>query len=479
MQQIKNYIGGKFQSGLSQKFIDNFEPATGKVFSILPDSDAQDVAQAVQAAQQAFEPWRDLGVEGRSQYLLSIAQTIEDRASEFALAESQDSGKPLTLARQMDIARSVSNFRFFATAILHQSNESYQNQGFINYTNRQPLGVVGCISPWNLPLYLLSWKIAPALAAGCSVVAKPSEFTPLTAFLLSEVCEQVGLPKGVLNIVQGLGPKVGQAIVEHSDVEAISFTGGTATGSKIASIAAPKFKKLSLELGGKNATIVFADADLDQAAATAARAAFTNQGQICLCGSRILIEKTVYQAFKEKFLEAARQYVPADPLEASTRMGALVSQQHLNKVLNHLQIADQEGATLLLGGQKAELQGRCKDGYFLNPTVLEGLSPFCRTNQEEIFGPVATLAPFEDEAQALSWANSTPYGLAASLWTNHLPRAHRFAQSLKTGIVWINCWLVRDLRTPFGGMKQSGVGREGGFHALEFFCEEQNICIKF
>ncbi len=466
------------QPAQSGNRLENFEPATGKVYSYVADSDAADVEEAVQTAKSAFEGWSQMDINERSDFLLAIAAGIEARGEEFALAESRDTGKPLTLATRMDIARSVANFRFFATAILHQSQQSYQNKNYLNYTHRHPLGVVGCISPWNLPLYLFSWKIAPALAAGCTVVAKPSEFTPLTASMLAEVCQQVGLPAGVLNIVQGLGGKGGQAIVEHPDIKAISFTGGTATGRKIASLAAPNFKKLSLELGGKNATIVFADADIDQAAATAARAAFTNQGQICLCGSRILIEKPVYEIFKEKFLTATRSMVLADPLDASTQIGALVSAPHLEKVLAYIEIAKNEGGSILLGGEQARLEGRCKEGYFLQPTVIEGLSPFCRTNQEEIFGPVVSLMPFESEQEALQWANCTPYGLAASLWTNQLTRAHRFAQHLKTGIVWVNCWLIRDLRTPFGGMKQSGMGREGGFHALEFFTEEQNICIK-
>ncbi len=479
MQEIKNFIGGQFVPSVSGEWLPDIEPATGKVFAHLTSSTARDVEAAVEAAAAAQQKWAETDINTRSRYLLAMAQGIEDRQEKFARAESLDTGKPITLATRMDIARAIANFRFFATAILHESRQSYHDQGILNYTTRQPLGVVGCISPWNLPLYLFSWKVAPALAAGCTVVGKPSEFTPLTASMLGEVCQKVGLPDGVLNIVQGIGSIAGQAIVEHPDIKAISFTGGTATGRKIAATAAPAFKKLSLELGGKNATVVFADSDLKLAVEQSIRAAFTNQGQICLCGSRILIESSIYEKFKSEFVAQASRLVVGDPNDPQTQIGALISAAHTEKVLSYIQLAKEEGGTLLLGGERMRINGRCSEGYFVQPTVFEGLSVNCRTNQEEIFGPVVTLMPFDNEQQALQWTNSTPYGLSCSIWTKDLERAHRFSRMVKAGVIWVNCWLVRDLRTPFGGMKQSGMGREGGFYALDFFTELQNICIKW
>lgn len=451
-------------------------PATGQVFARLPEGSVEDVAAAVRAAQAAFPAWSALSVTERGRYLIRLADEVEAQLHRLALAESEDTGKPLALARSVDIPRAAANLRFFGQAIQHEQSESHQTHpGQWHVTLRQPLGVVGCISPWNLPLYLFTWKIAPALAAGNTVVAKPSELTPITAALLGELSQQI-LPPGVLNIVQGLGSTTGAAIVAHPDVRAISFTGGTRTGRAIAAQAAPQFKKLSLELGGKNATIVFDDADFDLAVQTAARAAFTNQGQICLCGSRILVQKGLYARFREALIAEVGLYRPGDPLEEATRIGALVSQAHLQKVLNDVQLAEQEGGKLLCGGRQVHIGGRCANGYFMAPALIEGLGPNCRTNQEEIFGPVATLLPFEDEAEALALANSTPYGLAASIFTRQLTRAHRMAAGLHTGLVWVNTWMARDLRTPFGGTGQSGVGREGGWEALRFFTEAKNVC---
>lgn len=350
----------------------------------------------------------------------------------------------------------------------------------INYTLRTPIGVVGCISPWNLPLYLFTWKIAPAIAAGNCVVAKPSEVTPMTAFLLSEVCMEAGLPAGVLNIVHGLGAKVGSAITAHPEIKAISFTGGTKTGAEIARVAAPMFKKLSLELGGKNPNIIFADCDFEKMIAETVRSSFLNQGEICLCGSRIFIERPLYENFKTAFVNKVKtELIVGDPLDAATQTGAIVSKMHFEKVLSYIELAKQEGGNVLCGGNSVNPEGRCNKGWFIEPTVIEGLPYNCRTNQEEIFGPVVTLTPFDTEEEVLLMANSTEYGLASTIWTENLSRAHRMAAQIKAGIVWINCWLLRDLRTPFGGVKSSGVGREGGWEALRFFTEAKNVCIKF
>ncbi|MFN3841444.1 MAG: aldehyde dehydrogenase [Cyclobacteriaceae bacterium] len=479
MQKILNYIQGELVAPVSGAFLDNYNPAEGKVYSLVPDSDATDVNQAVEAAQQAFDAWATMPVEKRSAILQKIADLIDRDLDKLALAESTDQGKPVKLARAVDIPRASLNMRFFATGAIHFASEAHiTGSEAVNYTLRSPAGVAGCISPWNLPLYLFTWKIAPALAAGCTVVAKPSELTPMTAFLFSQLCIEAGLPKGVLNIVHGLGPKAGQAIIEHPGIPAISFTGGTVTGKKIAATAAPMFKKLSLELGGKNPNIVFADCNFEQAVHTSVQAAFSNQGEICLCGSRIFVERSVYNRFVTEFVKLTRELVVGDPLEEKTRVGALVSGAHMNKVLAYIALAQEEGGKILTGGKQVKLNGRCSGGYFVEPTVITGLNEKCRTNQEEIFGPVVTIMPFDTEDEVIDYANSTPYGLSATLWTENLRRAHRLAARLKSGIIWINCWLLRDLRTPFGGMKQSGVGREGGWEALRFFTEARNVCVK-
>lgn len=480
MQYIQNYIRGSLVAPVGNHFLDNINPATGEVYSFIPDSDEQDVELAVEAAQRAFPAWSTMPAADRSHILMRVAQLIEQHLDELALAESVDNGKPLTLAKVMDIPRAAQNFHFFATAILHTSTDAHgmENKG-LNYTLREPIGVVGCISPWNLPLYLFTWKIAPALAAGNCVIAKPSEITPMTAFLLSKLCIAAGMPEGVLNIVHGTGAKVGNAITKHPHIKAISFTGGTQTGATIAQIAAPMFKKLSLELGGKNPNIIFADCDYDKMLETSIRSSFANQGQICLCGSRILVERSIYERFRHDFVERVRQMQVGDPLESSSRLGAVVSKAHQDKILSYIELAKQEGGTVLTGGHKIQLSGRCTNGYFIAPTVIEGLSATCQTNQEEIFGPVVTIAPFDTEEEALRVANSVRYGLASTVWTSNLNRAMRVSQQLQTGIVWVNCWLVRDLRTPFGGVKESGVGREGGWEALRFFTEAKNVCIQY
>jgi aminomuconate-semialdehyde/2-hydroxymuconate-6-semialdehyde dehydrogenase len=420
-----------------------------------------------------------MSAEARHDCLMRVSNLIERDLDALAKAESVDNGKPLLLAKTVDIPRAVSNFKFYATAAMHTATEAHETVGqAINYTLRQPLGVVGCISPWNLPLYLFSWKIAPALAAGCTVVAKPSEITPMTAYLLSKLCIEAELPAGVLNIVHGLGAKAGSAIVAHKNVKAISFTGGTKTGQDIARIAAPMFKKLSLELGGKNPNIIFADCDYDEMLETTVRSSFSNQGQICLCGSRIFVERPIYERFKIDFVERVKQLKIGDPLDEKTNVGAVVSKQHLEKVLSYIDLAQTESGKILLGGNRVKLEGKCANGYFIEPTIIENLAHDCRTNQEEIFGAVVSVQPFDTEEEVLNYANSTEYGLSATVWTENLSRAHRVAEQIESGIVWINTWLLRDLRTPFGGVKQSGVGREGGFEALKFFTEEKNVCIK-
>lgn len=479
MEKILNYINGELIAPTSDRWIDNYNPAEGKVYNLIPDSDEKDIEKAVAAAKKAFPAWSELPTSERSDILLKIAEGIDREFESLAKAESDDNGKPLKLAKAVDIPRASANMRFFATAILHFDSQAHQtDQQAINYTTRTPLGVVGCISPWNLPLYLFTWKIAPALAAGCTVVAKPSELTPMTAYLFSKICKEAGLPKGVLNVVHGLGGKAGQAIIEHPEVIAISFTGGTTTGKKIAATAAPMFKKLSLELGGKNPNIIFADADIDEAVSTSIHSSFSNQGEICLCGSRILVERSVYDRFVEEFVNRTRKLVVGDPAEEKTRVGALVSEAHMNKVLSYIELAKKEGGKVVTGGERVIVRGRCEGGYFVAPTIILGLDQQCRTNQEEIFGPVVTIMPFDKEEEAIEFANTTVYGLSATIWTENLKRAHRVAHQLKSGIVWVNCWLLRDLRTPFGGMKQSGVGREGGWEALRFFTEQKNICIK-
>lgn len=480
MEELKNFINGTYTAPLLGQYIDNYDPATGKVYSKIPDSTLDDLELAVKAAERAFPTWSGMSIEARGEVLIKIAEGIEKRMEQFVQAESRDNGKPLSLAAHVDIPRAVSNFKFYGTGIQHFASESHYMVGEgINFTIRKPIGIVGCISPWNLPLYLFSWKIAPALAAGNCVIAKPSEVTPYTAYLLGEVIKESGMPDGVLNILHGNGANIGNEIVEHKKIKAISFTGGTATGAHISRVAAPMFKKLSLELGGKNPTIVFDDCDFDKTVSGVVKASFSNQGQICLCGSRIFVQRSIYDRFKEAFVAKVQKLKVLPPTNPQSQIGALVSKPHFEKVKSYIALAQEEGGVILAGGKEVKFEAPFEDGYYLQPTVIENLGFNCRTNQEEIFGPVTTLTPFDTEEEVLAMANSTQYGLSASVWTKDLNRAHHVADKIEAGIVWVNSWLVRDLRTPFGGVKQSGVGREGGWEALRFFTEPKNIFIKY
>ncbi len=472
--RLANFIGGAFRAPVSGNYFDDVNPATTEVIAEVPDSDERDIDDAVRAAKAASPAWSRTPAAARSRLLLKLADLVEQNLDDLARMESIDNGKTLSLAKKLDIPRAVLNFRFFATAILHQASEAHVTDSTaLNYTLRQPLGVVGLISPWNLPLYLLSWKIAPAIASGNTCVAKPSELTPLTANRLAELSIEAGIPPGVINIVHGYGAKAGRALTCHEDVAAISFTGGTLTGAAVAANAAPRFKKISLELGGKNPNLIFADADLDDAIATSIRSSFWNQGEICLCGSRIFVERSIHDAFVERFVAATNKLRIGDPLDDATDIGALISEAHLRKVMGYIDLAKQEGGTIVAGGNRVD-----RPGYFVEPTIVTGLGCDCRVLQEEIFGPVVTITPFDDEEEAIRFANSTRYGLSATVWTRDLSRAHRVAAALDAGTIWINCWLLRDLRVPFGGMKESGVGREGGFDSLTFFTEAKNVCVK-
>lgn len=480
MNNIKNYINGEFVNPINGDYIDNYNPSIGEVYGQIPNSSKEDVEKAYKVAKEAFSSWSNTTLDERGKILSKIAELIKEKLSFLAEAESKDNGKPISLAKQIDIPRAASNFQFFANAITQFSSEAHESIGLnaMNFTLRQPIGVVGCISPWNLPLYLFTWKIAPAIATGNCVVAKPSEVTPMTAYLLGEICNEAGLPKGVLNIVHGLGGSTGQAIVEHPNIKAISFTGGTTTGAHIARVAAPMFKKLSLELGGKNPNLIFADCDYDKMLTTTVRSSFANQGQICLCGSRIFVEEKIYERFKKDFVQKVSELKVGNPASIDTNIGALVSKQHLEKVKSYIHIAEREGGKILFGGETVTVTDS-ENGYYLQPTIIEVTDNKCRLNQEEIFGPVVTIMPFKTDEEALALANDVKYGLSATLWTNNLNRTMQISKQVHAGIVWVNTWLLRDLRTPFGGQKESGVGREGGFEALRFFTEPKNICIHY
>ena len=480
MKKLANFINGEYCPPSEGNYIEKVSPVTGQVIYELPNSSEVDVVRAIQAAQKAFPEWSGLKAEERSRLLLKVADLIEARKDELARAESADVGKPVKLATNMDIARAALNFRFFATAILHRHEMATDMDGeAINYVLRQPVGVAGLIAPWNLPLYLLTWKIAPALACGNTAVCKPSEFTSHTAYLLGEILNQAGIPKGVCNIIFGLGDPAGSYLVKHPGVPLISFTGGTVTGQKIQAMAAEHVKKLSLELGGKNATIVLKDADLDKVVPEVARASFLNQGEICLCGSRLLVAEEIHKEFVERLVSHVKTLKVGDPSADETFMGPLVSKPHYDKVTSLLAQAVKDGGKVLTGGGRPEnLPAALKDGFFLSPTVIDDLTQCSEIQQTEIFGPVVTVNTFKYPHEAVKWANNTPYGLSASVWTKNLTQAHKIAAGLKVGTVWINTWLKRDLRVPFGGMKGSGLGREGGDHSLDFFLETKNVCVQ-
>ncbi len=477
--EIKNYINGELTSPLSGEWLPNVDPAVGETYSQVPDSDEADIEAAFNAAHQAHPDWASRSAEQRSEILLRIADLIDQNSEELAEIESRDNGKPLTLARNVDIPRCSTNLRHFAATMVAYGSQSHASKGVLNYTLRQPLGVVGIISPWNLPLYLFTWKIAPALAAGNCVIGKPSEITPMTAFRFSQLCQQAGLPNGVLNVVHGSGARTGNALIHQPEIKAISFTGGTVTGRHVASIVAPQFKKLSLEMGGKNPAVVFDDCDFDNKLDKTMLSSFSNQGQICLCNSRILVQQPLYEKFVEALVARTQTLKVGDPREPDTRLGAIVSEPHFRKILAAIATAQAEGGRIRCGGVPLQPSGRCQNGFFIQPTVITDLPNDCSTNQQEIFGPVVTVQPFVDEAHALQLANDSQYGLSASIWTSDISRALRVAENIDVGVVWVNDWLVRDLRTPFGGVKQSGVGREGGDEAIRFFTQTKNISISY
>ena len=477
MEQIINYINGKLIQSNSNEYLNVEDPSIGKFFIKVPDSNIKDLSLAVKSAKNSFHTWSSLSIDDRSKYLHNIADYIQDNINAFAEAESLDTGKPISLAKNLDIPRAISNFRFFADyAKNFEFNFSLNSENSSNLINQYPLGVVACISPWNLPLYLFSWKIAPALITGNTVVAKPSELTPLTAYMLSKACMETDLPNGVLNIIHGRGSNIGKLLINHPDIKAISFTGGTETGKKIAQETAGTFKKLSLEMGGKNASIIFNDCNYDKMIDTTIKSSFSNQGQICLCTSRLLIESSIYERFKTDLTIRTKNLIIGDPKKSETQFGAISSKQHFEKIMAYIETAKQQGGKIITGGNPIILNGRCKNGYFIEPTIIESLDNDSIINQDEIFGPVITLQRFDSEKDAIVLANNSNYGLSATIWSNNDEKANRVASKIDAGVIWINCWLVRDLRTPFGGIKQSGLGREGGSYALDFFTETKNIC---
>ncbi len=478
MKKLNNYIGGEWASSANKSYLSIFDPATGEPYGEVARSDLKDVERAVQAAEQSLKAWKLTTLDQRRSHLMAIASGIEKRSEEFAKAESLDNGKPLSLARSLDIPRAIANFRFFAETVNHIPEEKFSTPEAETYIYRSPLGIVGAITPWNLPIYLLSWKLAPALVTGNAVIAKPSEVTPLTATLLMEVIHETSIPKGVVNLVHGTGLEAGAALVSHPKVRGISFTGGTATGEEIAKLAAPHFKKISLELGGKNPSVIFDDCDFETTVRGVVRSSFLNQGEICLCSSRLLVQKSIYEKFKAEIIPQVKALKVGDPMAEGVDQGAIVSEAHFKKIVSAVERARTEGGKILTGGEIVKVPGRCERGWFYAPTIIEALSNECLTNQEEIFGPVVTLIPFADEREAIDLANQSSYGLSASVWTRDIQRAKRVSEQIDCGVQWINSWLIRDLRTPFGGMKNSGLGREGGLEALRFVTEVKSITVK-
>ena len=471
--KILNYINGQFIPAKNNLWINNYNPATDEVIGKVPKSTNEDVEIAVHAAKDALPKWRQLSKNERASYLLKLSSKIEENINDLALLETRDTGKPLSTSIKIDIPRSALNLKFFADFTCNQSSEEFHGNGLENIVERSPLGVVGCISPWNLPLYLFTWKIAPALMAGNTVVAKPSEFTPTTAYKLSQFCKDINLPEGVLNILHGLGPEVGSSIVDHPEIKAISFTGSTRVGKMIAKSCGNQMKKFSLELGGKNPFIITENANLESAISTAMRAAFTNQGQVCLCGSRIYIQENVYEIVKKGMLAKLKNLIPKNPEDENTRFGSLTSKEHFQKVSAFSNLAKEDSNIIV-----HQFSHDMEKGNFISPMILENVGPNHPINQEEIFGPIATIQSYKTEEELISMANNTEYGLCASIFTKDQLQGKRIASKIEVGIVWINTWLARDLRTPFGGVKASGFGREGGNYALNFFSEPKNICFK-
>ena len=477
--EIKNYIQGEFRPALSGETLDNYDPATGEVYSQLPNSSELDMVQAIQAANKAFPSWSRLEIQKRADYLYKIAEALEGRLEELAEVESRDVGKPLWLARDVDLPRAIDNFKFFAGSLLHHTEKSWDMNGkALNYTLRQPLGAVGLISPWNLPLYLITWKIAPAIACGNTAVCKPSELTPMTAYFLSQVIDEVGLPPGVVNIVHGLGDPVGKSLVSHPGVPLISFTGGTDTGREIQRLAAPHCKKLGLELGGKNASLIFKDADLKKAIPGTIRSSFLNQGEICLCNERIYVQQDIYEEFLTELKRQTEEIIVGDPKDPNTFMGPLVSRQHLEKVKACVETAEKDKGKVVTGHEDLSLKEEHKGGYFMRPTLITNLTDCSDIQHNEIFGPVVTVRPFKYAHEAVKWANTSYLGLSSSVWTQDISRGHKVAAQIQAGTVWINTWMKRDLRVPFGGMKASGLGREGGECSIDFYTEQKNICVQ-
>lgn len=483
MKLIQNYIDGRFVPG-TQEFAD-INPADGTVIAQVTAADKAQVDEAVHAARRAVRgEWGRIGVRERAARLHRVADAIEKRFDCFVKAEVADTGKPVSLASKLDIPRAAANFRVFADLIKMAGLESFQTEtpdgtNALNYAIRKPLGVVGVITPWNLPLLLLTWKVAPALACGNAVVVKPSEETPATATLLSEAMQDAGIPDGVYNVVHGFGPgAAGEFLTQHSDVDAITFTGESKTGSAIMKAVAPTVKPVSFELGGKNAAIVFADCNLEEAVNGLAEAVFLNTGQVCLCAERVYVERRIFDAFVEALKQKAEGLHPGWPNDGKTNLGPLISAQHREKVLAYYRLAREEGATVVTGGGVRAFGDDRDHGFYIEPTIYTGLPESARCVKEEIFGPVCHIAPFDSEEEAVTMANDTKYGLAASIWTGNLKCGHRVAQQINAGITWVNCWFLRDLRTPFGGAGLSGIGREGGMHSLNFYSELNNICIR-
>lgn len=476
---IDHFINGKFTAPSKGEYFDDLNPATGKAIARVASGAAEDIDQAVSAAKQAFEkgPWSRMAMQERSSILRRVGDLILKNLDTLAMAETMDTGKPLSESREGDIPRAAQNFHFFADYALALHDECYTvTPQERHLAVREPQGVSGLITPWNLPLYLASWKIAPCLVMGNSCVLKPAEWTPQTANILAALMHEAGVPEGVFNVVNGFGANAaGEALTRHPDVRSISFTGETSTGRAIMAAASGTLKKVSFELGGKGANIIFADADLNEALPTAIRAAYRNQGQICLAGSRLFVQESVYKQVADELQKRVSQIKVGNPLDSSTQMGAIISREQLEKVQTYIEIGKKDGK-LLYGGERLQNLG---EGNFLSPALFSEIDNSSKVCQEEIFGPVLPIIPFKDEEDLLEMVNSTPYGLSCSVWTNDANRQHRMASGIKSGIVWVNCWFARDLRTPFGGQKSSGVGREGGRWALDFFSEMKTICYRY